>query len=47
MYGEVEFYNIAPRMLRSKRRRLENGDGCFDAESNYRAGDIASAGFAV
>ena len=34
-------------MLRSKRKKLENGDGCLDSDTNMRPGDIASAGFAV
>lgn len=33
-------------MLR-KRKKLDNGDGCLEEESNARSGDIANAGFAV
>lgn len=34
-------------MLRSKRKKLDNGDGCLDAESGARSGDIANTGFCV
>jgi hypothetical protein len=47
LYGEIEFASIAPRTLRSKRKKLDNGDGCLDVESNARSGDIANSGFAV
>jgi hypothetical protein len=48
LYGEIAFASIAPRMLRSKRKKLDTGDGCLDAESNgAHSGDIANAGFAV
>lgn len=42
LYGEIEFATVATRMLRSKRKKLENGDGCLDAES-AAPGDIANA----
>jgi hypothetical protein len=34
-------------MLRSKRKKLDTGDGCLDAESGGRSGDIANTGFCV
>ena len=35
-------------MLRSKRKCMENGDGCLDVDSNGgRAGDIANTGYVV
>lgn len=47
LYGEIAFASIAPRMLRSKRKKLDT-DGCLDADSHgARSGDIANAGFLV
>lgn len=47
LYGEIEFASIATRMLRNKRKKLDTGDGCLDAESGARSGDIANTGFCV
>jgi len=48
LYGEIVYASVAPRMLRSKRKKLDIGDGCLDIESNgAHSGDIANAGFAV
>lgn len=48
LYGEIVYASVAPRMLRSKRKKLDIGDGCLDTESNgAHSGDIANAGFAV